>query len=127
MASSAAEKRQPHDGLVFIPNIPPENIESHDPGTKCFFLQDDPVSTRMAYHLSSILLSLYGRVPQSLNAAVEVAGVNPVKYDLQNWVQVGLMFQVRNVLKFVCLACPELRGGCLWGIALVNLRLLSRK
>ena len=115
-----------HFAIVF-PELDPEDVESYDPLGCFFFDPGDPLKDRLAFNLASILLTLYGRAPKALAEAVkESLGVEPVKYDLSNPVVAGHVFHVRNVLKQICMRCPEVRE-CPWGIAVLSLRVHSNK
>jgi len=107
---------------VVLPNIDPEEIETHIPSSSCFFVSSDDVYTaRLSLALSSVLLSLYGRAPRILAELVRsVLGVEPVKYDISSH-QVGYVFYLRNALKQICMKCAEV-GSCPWGRVVVEVR-----
>jgi len=88
----------------------------------CFYLDEDPIHSRLAFFLSSILLSIYDQVPDVLReSAVNVVGLEPQKFDLvDNPLHVGAASYYYHVLTWFCSVCP-LRGECPW---LTVLRLL---
>lgn len=91
---------------------------------ECFYLSDDPISSRLAFFLSSILLTIYGRTPDVLVESFrEKLGLEPVKFNLENPVELGFVFYYRRVLLAVCSACP-VRGECPWRHVLTSLRKL---
>jgi len=78
-------------------------------------------TARLALALSSVILSLYGKVPQVLTDFIRsVLGVEPVKYNISSH-QVGYVFYLRNVLKQKCIKCVEV-GSCPWGRVVVEVR-----
>ena len=115
MATSSRSRRP------VAPSADPEEIELYVPNS-CFFTSSgDAYSARLSLALSSVLLSIYGRAPRVLaELARSVLGVEPVKYDV-NSPQVGRVFHIRNVVKQICVRCPEV-GSCPWGRVVVELR-----
>lgn len=98
-----------------------EDVYSYIPGS-CFFVDpEDPLKTRLAFSLSSILHTLYSRVPKALEYASEQLNLQPVKYDLKDVTDVSHVMYIRSVLRFLCLTCSD-RGLCPWVSALMSLR-----
>ncbi|MEM1830150.1 MAG: hypothetical protein QXH21_07980 [Ignisphaera sp.] len=98
-----------------------EDVYSFIP-MNCFFVDpDDSLKLRLAYSLSSILYTLYASVPKALEYIVEKLGYKPVKYELEDPVDVSHVMYHKSILKLFCRLCPE-RGVCPWLSALESLK-----
>jgi len=87
----------------------------------CFYVDEDPIHSRLAFFLSSILLSIYDQAPDVLReSAVKVVGLEPQKFDFSNPLHIGVVSYYYYVLTRLCSVCT-LRGECPW---LTVLRLL---
>lgn len=99
-----------------------EDVYSYIP-TNCFFVDsENPLRLRFAFALSSMLYTLYSRVPKALEYVSEHLNHQPVRYDLEDPIDVGHIMYVRSVLRFFCLTCPD-GEWCPWASAIKSLRI----
>jgi len=94
-----------------------DDVISYRP-LECRYTDEDPIFSRLAFFMSSILLSIYDQTPDVLREnSLNVLGIEPVKFDLNNPLHIWIVFHYRKVLMNVCSVCP-LRGDCPWLSAL---------
>ncbi|MEM4619538.1 MAG: hypothetical protein QXK54_04385 [Ignisphaera sp.] len=90
----------------------------------CFFVDspEDPLKIRLAFSLSSILYTLYTRIPKALEYVSDQLKFQPIKYNLDDLVDVGHIMYSKRILIFFCRLCPD-RGLCPWHSVLVSLKI----
>ncbi|MEM4843901.1 MAG: hypothetical protein QXU08_05795 [Ignisphaera sp.] len=106
--------------VVYDSNLS-DDVYSYMP-MNCFFIDEDPLKIRLAFVLVSILYTLYSKIPKSLEYVISYLNYQPVKYDLENPIDIGYIMYIRSVLRFFCLPCPDNRW-CPWISAIRSLRI----
>jgi len=92
----------------------------------CFYLEEDPIYSRLAFFLSSIILSIYDQTPDVLREnTLSVVGLEPMKFDLSNPLHIGIVSYYYHVLTCVCSICSQ-RSECPWLSVLKLLRPLFK-
>jgi len=104
-----------------------DDVFSYKPPLECFYIGEDPINSRFAFFLSTILLSVYDQTPDVLREnSVNALGLEPIKLDFSNPLHIRVIYSYRRVLTTKCSLCPH-RGWCPWLTVLELLGKPSKK
>lgn len=116
-------KKLRRSDIITYLDIPADELE-YNP-LDCFLLSNDPLMAYMSFFMATILMTVYNRAPEALRYTYSRLGIELIKMDLSDPVQLLLLFYYRRVLLSVCSFC-KLRVECPWWTALRYLRIYSR-
>lgn len=116
------QRKSSTSGRVVFDTSLSEDVYNYTP-INCFFLDfEDPLKLRLAYALSSILTTLYSRVPRSLEQISEALNYHLIKYNLEDPIDLSYLMHYRNIIRKICIKCGDDRI-CPWASAIRSLRI----